>query len=43
MALVTTFRFTDELGNQTFTNNIVIDWSTWDGGTDVNGYICSKY
>ena len=37
----TTERFTDELGGQTFTNNIVIDWSTWDGGTDVNGYILS--
>jgi hypothetical protein len=36
-----TFRFTDELGGQTFTNNIIIDWSTWDGGTDVNGYILS--
>ena len=36
-----TNRFTDELGSQTFTNNIVIDWSTWDGGTDVNGYILS--
>jgi len=38
----TTDRFTDELGGQTFTNNIVIDWSTWDGGTDVNGYILSS-
>ena len=38
----TTERFTDELGGQTFTNNIVIDWSTWDGGTDVKGYIFSK-
>jgi hypothetical protein len=37
----TTDRFTDELGGQTFTNNIVIDWSTWDGGTDVLGYILS--
>ena len=37
----TTDRFTDELGGQTFTNNIIIDWSTWDGGTDVNGYILS--
>jgi hypothetical protein len=36
-----TFRFTDELGGQTFTNNIIIDWSTWNGGTDVNGYILS--
>jgi hypothetical protein len=36
------FRFTDELGGQTFTNNIVIDWSTWDGGSSVNGY-CHSY
>lgn len=34
-----TERFTDELGGQTFTNNIIIDWSTWDGGTDVLGFI----
>ncbi|CAB4162409.1 hypothetical protein UFOVP775_36 [uncultured Caudovirales phage] len=26
-------RFTDELGGQTYTNNIVIDWSTYDGAT----------
>lgn len=34
-----TNRFTDELGGQTYTNNIVIDWSTYDsvGGT-VLGY-----
>jgi len=37
------FRFTDELGGQTFTNNIVIDWSTWDGGSSVNGYCRSNY
>ena len=37
-----TNRFTDELGGQTFTNNIIIDWSTWDGGTDVIGYILSS-
>ena len=36
-----TYRFTDELGGQTFTNNIIIDWSTWDGGTDVLGFIFS--
>jgi hypothetical protein len=30
-------RFTDELGGFTFTNNIVIDWSTYDG-TQVLGY-----
>jgi hypothetical protein len=28
-----TNRFTDELGTQTYTNNIVIDWSTYDGAT----------
>lgn len=38
----TTDRFTDELGGQTFTKNIVIDWGTWDGGTNVNGYILSN-
>lgn len=29
----TTNRFTDELGGQTYTNNIVLDWSTWNGST----------
>jgi hypothetical protein len=28
-----TNRFTDELGGQTYTNNIVIDWSTYNGST----------
>jgi len=28
-----TDRFTDELGGQTYTNDIVIDWSTYDGST----------
>ena len=28
-----TNRFTDELGGQTYTNGIVIDWSTFDGST----------
>jgi hypothetical protein len=32
-----TNRFTDELGGQTYTNNIVIDWSTFDN-TTVLGY-----
>ena len=36
-----TNRFTDELGGQTFTNKIIIDWSTWDGGTSVNGFMAS--
>jgi len=29
----TTYRFTDELGGQTFTSGIILDWSTWDGAT----------
>ena len=32
-----TNRFTDELGGQTYTNDIVIDWSTYNG-TTVLGY-----
>ena len=32
-----TNRFTDELGGQTYTNDIVIDWSTYNGAT-VLGY-----
>lgn len=32
-----TNRFTDELGGQTYTNNIVIDWSTYNG-SKVLGY-----
>lgn len=32
-----TNRFTDELGGQTYTNNWVIDWSTYDG-VNVLGY-----
>jgi hypothetical protein len=32
-----TNRFTDELGGTTYTNNIAIDWSTYDGST-VLGY-----
>lgn len=32
-----TNRFTDELGGQTYTNNIAIDWSTYNG-TNVLGY-----
>lgn len=32
-----TNRFTDELGGTTYTKNIVIDWSTYDG-TNVLGY-----
>jgi hypothetical protein len=33
-----TNRFTDELGTQTYTNNIVIDWSTYDGSTVLGWY-----
>ena len=32
-----TNRFTDELGGTTYTNNIAVDWSTYDGST-VLGY-----
>jgi hypothetical protein len=28
-----TSRFTDVLGGSTYTNNVVVDWSTWDGVT----------
>lgn len=33
-----TNRFTSELGTQTYTNNIVIDWSTFDGSTVLGWY-----
>jgi hypothetical protein len=33
-----TNRFTDELGGQTYTNNIVIDWSTYNGSTVLGWY-----
>ena len=33
-----TNRFTDELGGQDYTNNIVIDWSTYDGSTVLGWY-----
>lgn len=40
----TTERFTDNLGGQTYANNIVIDWSTWDGGSGkVMGYCYSPF
>ena len=29
----TTNRFTDTLGDQTYTDDIVLDWSTWNGST----------
>lgn len=33
-----TNRFTDELGGQTYTNNIVIDWSTYNGSSILGYY-----
>lgn len=33
-----TNRFTDELGTQTYTNNIVIDWSTYNGSNVLGWY-----
>jgi hypothetical protein len=33
-----TNRFTDELGGSTYTNNIVIDWSTYNGSTVLGWY-----
>lgn len=33
-----TNRFTDELGGQTYTNNIAIDWSTYDNSTVLGWY-----
>lgn len=33
-----TNRFTSELGTQTFTNGIIIDWSTYDGSTVLGWY-----
>jgi hypothetical protein len=33
-----TNRFTSELGTQTYTNNIVIDWSTYDNNTVLGWY-----
>jgi hypothetical protein len=35
----TTNRFTDTLGGQTYTDNIVLDWSTWNGSTLLGWYI----
>ena len=34
-----TNRFTDELGGQTYTNAIVIDWTSYDGSTVLGWYI----
>jgi hypothetical protein len=37
----TTARFTDELGGSTYTNNIVIDWSSYNGSNVLGYYIVS--
>jgi hypothetical protein len=37
-----TDRFTDELGGQTYANDIVIDWSTFDGATVLGWYRVSS-
>jgi hypothetical protein len=37
-----TNRFTDELGGSTYTNNIMIDWSTYDGSTVLGWYRISN-
>ena len=34
-----TNRFTDELGGSTYTNNIVIDWNTYNGSTVLGYYL----
>jgi hypothetical protein len=34
-----TFRFTDELGTQVYTNQIAIDWSSYNGTNSVLGYL----
>jgi hypothetical protein len=34
----TTNRFTDTLGGQTYADNIVLDWSTWNGSTLLGWY-----
>jgi hypothetical protein len=38
-----TNRFTDELGGSTYTNNIVIDWSTYNGATVLGYYRLLDY
>lgn len=34
----TTNRLTDTLGGQTYANNIILDWSTWDGAKLIGWY-----
>ena len=36
-----TNRFTDELGTQAYSNSIIIDWSTWNGGANVKAFSLS--
>ena len=37
-----TQRFSDRLGGQNYADAIVIDWSTWDGGSSVLAYATSN-
>tara|TARA_R110002072_G_scaffold222823_1_gene379961 strand:+ start:438 stop:1847 length:1410 start_codon:yes stop_codon:yes gene_type:complete len=37
-----TDRFTDSVGTQVYADAIVIDWSTWNGGSSVLGYATSN-
>ncbi len=37
-----TDRFTDSVGTQLYADGVVIDWSTWDGGSSVLGYATSN-
>ena len=37
-----TDRFTDSVGTQSYADGIIIDWSTWDGGSAVLGYSTSN-
>jgi len=37
-----TDRFTDSVGTQVYADAIVVDWSTWDGGSSVLGYATSN-
>ena len=37
-----TDRFTDSLGTQVYADGVVVDWSTWDGGSSVLGYATSN-
>ena len=37
-----TDRFTDSVGTQVYADGVVVDWSTWDGGSSVLGYATSN-